>query len=157
MVQTFDGIVSSFQITPDAFSKKKAEQFAPFLNVLCEASEYASDLSSSLWEFGVPIAQAKAMGLNENDLQWMVKKGWISFQPELGDGDKLCFSNAFCPETCFVIATDSVKTGCRAAGSQFHLEILDDLDDRCDVGEWGENVTPVWDVSRRELLIGGNW
>lgn len=162
MLQFHDGSCPASCLSLDEFSQKKIRKFAPFLNVLCEASEYANDLASPLWEFGLRLENARTMGLNDNDLRWMVKKDWIAYRCSNGGPSPEDELTYFGPQTRFVIARKGMELGgvqndgvqndsVQKDGGQFFQNA--DLDvSPIDVGEV---VTPFWDDKRRELSVEG--
>jgi len=154
MPQSLDGSSPVSRLSPEAFSQRKAQQFAPFLTALGEASEYAKDLSSSLWEFGLRLEHARSMGVNDNDLRWMVKKGWITYRAEDGNESTEGFAACFSRGTQFVISQTGTSIGNTEISGSEHSR------SNCLVGPeinpWpGEPVLPCWDIDRRELLIYG--
>ena len=150
MLQSHDGSCPIL----DAFARKKAQQFAPFLNSLTEASEYAHDLSSSLWEFAMRLEHAQAMGVNYNDLLWMVKKGWIVCQTESGNGSVEDFLPEDSHEIRFVISpADAGIEGARVCGDISSRKIS--LAKFWKEGGLADSISPVWDADRRELLVCG--
>ena len=59
-----------------AFAKKI--KFIEFLTLLKEGNEYASDLTTSPWDFAMSLNEALALKVNSNDLRWMMLRDWIS-------------------------------------------------------------------------------
>jgi len=133
------------------FAKRKAIRFSLFLQTLNEAIEYATDLGTSPWEFALRLDQAITLNLNQNDLRWLVKRGWIEHQTgDLLGKNSSVISSDFCTESRFVIST----AGLRALTSS--------TSERTPPGTPSPSFPPTaprstdWDFERRELSIAGN-
>ncbi len=92
-------------------------KFAQAMQVLTEASAYAADVNSCRWEFAISIRRLELLGIHENDLRWLAKKGLVEHRREVvpcpNDGvgcDGRRFqstgNSTFTQESCFVL-TDS--------------------------------------------------
>src|SRR3954463_1408961 len=44
---------------------------------LLEASNYAEDAGRNVWEFAVTIGELRRDGVSENDLRWLICRGFI--------------------------------------------------------------------------------
>jgi hypothetical protein len=47
------------------------------LACLLQAADYAKDCGRALWEFAVDLAELRAAGLLDNDLRWLVSRGYV--------------------------------------------------------------------------------
>jgi hypothetical protein len=59
------------------------------LNLLLDGYLYARELGRDRWEFAVEIAFLHAAGLNNNDLRWLVGKGFVKHALEVTAKDKV--------------------------------------------------------------------
>jgi hypothetical protein len=142
------------------------------------ARNYAEDTGHNAWEFAVTIAELRRDGLSENELRWLVCRGYVEHATEIikTTGSQRSFDRQvnlrFCKETAFVLTS---------AGATFSEEFLKGTV-RPD-GASGENgemksfvgrsqsaastmlenslptsngrSLPKWDRDRRELRLGG--
>ena len=58
-------------------STELAEKLTKALATLSEAFEYAVDTDSDRWDFAVPMGSLRTLGLNDADLRWLVRKGYV--------------------------------------------------------------------------------
>src|SRR4051794_40254479 len=65
------------------------------LKQLLEATRYAQELGCEAWEFAVDAAGLLTAGLTENDLRWLVKKGYVAQAIETSppEGEERTFRN----------------------------------------------------------------
>lgn len=142
---------------------------------LLKASNYAEDTGRDAWEFAVTIGELRRDGVSENELRWLVCRGYIEHAEEVTTtSNERAFdrhvSLRFCKRSAFVITS---------AGVAFSREILKGFT-RCEVRDEGEansfdaapqptklrpvenahhgtngNARPKWDRDRRELRLGG--
>lgn len=151
------------------FAKRKAIRFSLFLQTLNEAIEYATDLGTSPWEFALRLDQAITLNLNQNDLRWLVKRGWIEHQTgDLLGKNSSVISSDFCTESRFVISTaglraltssTSERTPPGTPSPSFPPTAPRSTVSTSLADEPSEPIvaaTPNWDFERRELSIAGN-
>lgn len=138
------------------------------------ARNYAEDTGRNAWEFAVTISELRRDGVGENELRWLVCRGYVEHATEIitTSGSERTFDRhvnlRFCKETAFVLTSSGVT---------FSDEFLKDaqrpnLD--ADVKSFGVrsqpagsklledssrtsngNIVPKWDRDRRELRLGG--
>ncbi len=145
---------------------------------LLKASKYAEDTRRCLWEFALTIGELRRDGVSENELRWLVCRGYVEHATEVisTTGNERTFdrhaSLRFCKETAFVI-TD--------AGAAFSREFLKGVAHRDGDGDLNRDLTtvdvssgsassqlfadsspisngksvPKWDRDRRELRLHG--
>jgi hypothetical protein len=88
---------------------------------LREAFDYAHDLGLTLWDFAVEIQSLLADGLSQNDLRWLVCKGYVRHAGELTPRGRehRAFRSIgrlnFCKRTCFALTEE---------GAGFALQII---------------------------------
>lgn len=127
---------------------------------LLEALEYADDAGASPWDFAVSIRHLKRLGLVENDLRWLVRKGYVQHRREVtvpGEDGRAFRSTGdltFCRRTCLVLTE---------AGALKAHSLTDDQLETADAAEEPQapnasieqDPTPHWDAEKRELRIDG--
>ena len=139
-----------------ASASVRIEKFETSLTALGEAYAYAKDSGSSAWDFAVSIETLYAAGLNDNDLRWLVRKGYVEHGREVTrEGDdvrefrstgRLIFSD----QTCFIL-TD--------VGIAWSLKTIDygnkanSNDQPSRTSE--KQVRPLWDAESRRLRVNG--
>lgn len=127
-----------------------------FLTLL-EALEYAEDTSSDLWDFAVSIQEFQELGLSDQDLRWLVRKGYVEHAREVtkpGDEGRRFqpFGELiFCQETCFVLTQDGIA----AAHSLSSAEHANSINGVSPPGNGAvasaPDQVPRWDPVLREL------
>src|SRR5258708_10766540 len=58
---------------------KKAKAFA----LMLEAADYATEIDCSPWDFAVEVNELRGIGLTNNDLRWLVVKGYVEHAREI--------------------------------------------------------------------------
>jgi hypothetical protein len=151
-----------------------AQSIPRAISLLLKASTYAEDTGRNLWEFAVTIGELLREGIAENELRWLVCRGYIQQADEItATGNQRAFDHhvslRFCERSAFII---------RSAGVAFSRELLKaaaQLDDRdenasrsCDANPQRTKLPsvensrhdsnghqhPKWDRDRRELRVG---
>lgn len=131
--------------------------FRPALATLLESLEYAAQLDRNPWDFAVEIQVLRDNGLSNNDLRWLLCKGWVRHATEATrpEADARSFApagplvlNELC---CFVLtpAGEKLVREGGAAPAPFGASAADgsNADDHRP-----EDVTvPMWDKDRRLL------
>lgn len=145
---------------------------------LLKASKYAEDTGRTLWEFALTIGELRRDGVSENELRWLVCRGYVDHATEIisATGNERTFdrhvSVRFCKETAFVITN---------AGAAFSREFLKGVAHHDGHAELNRDLTmldgsslsaksqplansppvsngnniPKWDRDRRELRLQG--
>jgi hypothetical protein len=129
------------------------DRLAWSISALLQAHDYAHDLGLCEWSFAVEIAELRAAHLSNNDLRWLVCKGYVKHAREhtpIGE-DVRAFREAgrlrFCRRTCFVL-TPAGAAFCQAARVRGPAE--DPAVAVCTAGR------PRWDADRQELRFGSD-
>lgn len=84
------------------------------LEVLFEAANYACDIGSDVWDFAVEIGRLRELGLNDNDLRWLIAKRYVDHALEItvpGDARRLFKHGGSCTfskRTAFVLSDAAV-------------------------------------------------
>ncbi len=141
----------------EGFSRRKASQFSAFLKALGEAIEYSVDLSASPWDFALRCSQAKSYDVNCNDLQWMLRKGWIKHRDIYSSVATSVNAGEIGETSCFIIS----EVGLDVARDFFHESPVYPMPG-CDVSD-GRSANPAaaatekpsWNFERRELIFLG--
>jgi len=139
----------------DLFAREKAIRFFPFLRELNEAMEYSIDLTTSPWEFALQFCNARELEVNQNDLRWMVFKGWIKHQsknaefleqnsrPDVQQGSRFIISNEGVAVFNSLIACEPENLISKNA---VHSKSR---------GNSGNRSKPDWNAERKELSFYG--
>jgi hypothetical protein len=142
------------------------------------AKNYAEDTGRNAWEFAVTIGELRRDGVGENELRWLVCRGYVEHATEniTTSGSERTFDRhvnlRFCKETAFVLTSAGVtfsdeflKGTARpdvnadtngqmkpssGQSQQPHSRLLQDSSSTSN-----GNIVPKWDRDRRELRLGG--
>jgi hypothetical protein len=144
---------------------------------LLEASSYADDTGRNAWEFAVTIDELRRDGVSENELRWLVCRGYVEHATEISTtGNVRTFDRhvtlRFCEHTVFVLTSAGVSfcqdfltnfegrevdVKVNAVGSSFdgmnRSPGLQRPEDQAPTSNG--KVVPKWDRDRRELRLGG--
>jgi hypothetical protein len=63
-------------------STKMSRAFA----LLLEATDYAEEVSASVWDFAVEAEELRSLELSNNDMRWLVAKGYVEHAREIAKG-----------------------------------------------------------------------
>lgn len=135
------------------------ESFIGF-DVLYKSRSYAVDTDSDIWNFAVEISQLRSLGLADNDLRWLVRKGYVDHAREVTvaghDGREFqsLGDMTFCDQTCFVLSEIGASIGqsvadeeTSATGANLTKEVNSKaIECRC---------KPRWDADARLLRLDG--
>ncbi len=105
-----------------------AEKLRRAMATLLEAFDYALDTESDRWSFAIPVHTLHELGLNETDLRWFVRKGYVDHAREVtvpGDDGREFRSTGnltFTRRTCFVL-TDAGAAHARFLSGAASAEI----------------------------------
>ena len=167
---------SHYDRTPGRASPK----LAPAFEALLEAFDYAADTGTGPWEFAVSIQFLLELGLNDNDLRWLVRKCYVQHAREVtvqgvnGREFQPTGDLTFTRRTCFVLTEAGVAY---SRPSPSHPSTLPDYvngrghvlglgDDNHDNGHAHHNShrdsavpavrsnVPRWDPEVRMLFLG---
>ena len=136
------------------------DKFFHAMVMLLEAYDYAIDTASERWIFAVPIHSLKPQ-LNEVDLLWLVRKGYVSHAKEVtSEGDngrhfRPTGNLTFATRTCFVLTDIGVETA-RELVNHDHVHSMSPPDDVVAVGVSHASRPSVhWDPASRRLQVDG--
>lgn len=127
---------------------------------LLEAFAYAEDTDSDRWDFAVAICCLKERGVNESDLRWLVRKGYVLHAREVtveGDDGREFRSSGdltFSEQTCFVLTDDGVAHAQTVIANQ-GASVAPINGHGTRNGRAPQNSVPDWDGEVRELRIDG--
>ena len=126
----------------------------PMLRMLQKAWHYAYDVGEDPWLFAVEIHRLRALGLSDCDLRWLVLKRLVQhgFENAAGrGGDSRQFTVStnltFAPESCFVLTEEGMAFAS-------HLLVPTPTPSAVMSASKAYSLKPVWDASRRMLLLG---
>lgn len=143
-------------------------KFRPAFAVLLEAFEYAQETGSDQWEFAVGIDEFQRLGLNENDLRWLVRKGFVEHAREItrlednGREFRRTGDLSFCESTGFVLTVVGAEQARQATLQNGESTTAFVDGERLVEGqdetpqEAARTTIPVWDTERRELRLNGH-
>jgi hypothetical protein len=141
---------------------------------LLKASGYAEDTGRNAWDFAVTIGELRRDGVAENELRWLVCRGYVEHADEVTTtGNERAFNHnvslRFSKRSAFIIsgagvtfsreflkgaqcieARDEVAANSLDASLQQHQQQPFESANH----GWNGNATPKWDRDRRELRIG---
>lgn len=134
------------------------QKLTTVLEALLQASTYAADTNSKLWDFAISMPGLLSLGANETDLRWLVRKGFVDHGREVtleGDDCREFRSTGnltFSPRTCFVLT----EAGMKAAKSQCDPSSNGRVSTDSSNGQAGHNPSlpvPQWDAESRKLKV----
>jgi hypothetical protein len=127
---------------------------------LLEAIDYAEDTHSDRWEFAVAIRHLQSLGLNDNDLRWLVRKGYVEHAREVtvqgvnGREFQPIGDLTFCNRTCVVLTEAGVSKARSVIESQEKSQ--DDANCHSETNSQPERTpVPHWNADIRELRLDG--
>ena len=134
------------------------------LRLLKQAHEYAEDLKRDLWDFAVEMRRLREVGLSDNDLRWMIWKGYVEHAGEItkpGDpsrGFRQDEGLNFNKKTCFVLTRAGVQlAGTASVGSNGLVSkngLSNDPSPDSRVKDLQDPQRPRWDRDRHQLSLG---
>jgi hypothetical protein len=154
--------------TPAAPDPAIPSAFQAGLQLLLQAARYAEDFGRDAWAFAVELPALHAAGLTNNDLRWMVCKGFLAHALEQTTGGQQqertfrpAASLTFNRRSCFVL-TPAGLTAARLCCERAPRDAggwpgPNDHAGRCSNGDASHRTPlgqPTWDVHRRELRVG---
>jgi hypothetical protein len=156
---------------PDWLPTNAAQRMTRALSLLVDGMYYTEDLGCGAWEFALSIAELRAAGLSDNDLRWLLRKGYVKHAIEITQAadDIRSFRPAtgcvFSDRACFIwIAKSNVLAHpCQVDtlgghnGQNGH-PLIDEVrnSDKFIKPRLTELVkTPIWDRDLQELRWGG--
>ncbi len=165
--------------TPDSHTLESAEGLPRSIQqaicLLMKASKYAADTGQDSWEFALTIGELRRNGVAENELRWLVCRGFIEHAHEITTtGKERTFNHhvslRFGKRSAFVITSAGVAFRSELTNGSAHGEIRDGVAANSFGASLQRNTQysiqtesqssscngcPKWDRDRRELRIGG--
>lgn len=158
--------------SPASFANSIHPKFHQALVVLLEAFDYSHELGDDRWDFAVLIRDLHLLGLNESDLRWLVRIGYVQHAREVAPQGSLrrrfqsIDSLTFFRRTCFVLTDVGIEHARHL--SRTNLVLTARISDTCD-GEKQDRVasssaayrveksfdTVHWDPVQRQLNVLG--
>ncbi len=139
-------------IRPD---RERAGRLMSALGWLKQGYDYARELGQDDWSFAVEIHLLRSERLTDNDLRWLVCRGFVEHAGEvtaLGD-DARSFRETgrlrFCRKTCFVLTEP---------GAEFYRAAYAEADPYATTvpaAAPAAGASPCWDADRQELRFAG--
>lgn len=128
------------------------------LQLLVQSHECALMLQRDGWDFAVEIASLRARHLNNNDLRWLVCKGYVEHACEVSlaeeAGRRFCGEGelSFSTHSCFILTPDGAAFAARTLHPARATAgvALSGTDWRGSPGA----AVPSWHAPRRELWVG---
>jgi hypothetical protein len=85
------------------------------LSRMADAMGYATDLGCRPWEFALSIVELRQAGLSDNDLRWLLRKGFVEQAIEVTEPSeehrtfRPCSGCTFTERVCFVLAEEGLS------------------------------------------------
>jgi hypothetical protein len=138
-----------------------AEKRKQALASLLEAFDYAEDTDSERSDFAVQILQLRELGLNDSDMRWLVRKGFVEHAREVtierdhGREFRSTGNLTFSGQTCFVLTDAGVANSRSVTSKRAMFEFPKGM--TVGSGESGHSLRPVvhWDAEARKLFVNG--
>jgi len=140
------------------------------LALLADAACYTEDLGCGPWDFAVSMAELRGAGLMDNDLRWLLRKGYLEQATEVTQAGEQVRSfrpaagGAFSARACFVLTEQGQALALAEAGATLvqtkaqngHAVVVNGHDaPAVAVAGLAVPVTnPTWDRDRQELRWG---
>jgi hypothetical protein len=144
------------------------------MSLLLKASTYAEDTSRQVWEFAVTIGELLRDGVAENELRWLVCRGYIEHAEEVtAIGNERVFDHRvslrFCQQSVFIITSAGVTFSRELLAGSTQPNSRDEIESSSsDSARQRTKLPPVenshhdsnghahpkWDRDRRELRLG---
>jgi hypothetical protein len=137
---------------------------------MAEATCYAEDLACRPWEFAVPMAELRKTGLSDNDVRWLMRKGYVEHALEVTEPGEEARSfrpvagYTFSDRVCFVLTEAGQAFASAIVGAR--VDRPEERNGHATVSAQGTVVAavsrvaivdtiPTWDRVRQELRLGG--
>lgn len=132
------------------------------MSQLLDAAFYAHDLGRSTWEFAVAIECLRNVGLNDNDLRWLISKGLIDQNIKVKKRHGLRRSSiresakqfSLPTRTSFVLTDSGLRFALRTCGSPSAERDSPITSAGADLAV--SNTVPRWDRETRTLWFGAH-
>ncbi len=145
------------------------------LDLLCRASDYATDLKVDQWQFAIGVDEFRQFGVASCELRWLIRHGLVeagvatpappdcspSFEQvnDLGSpSDTHCFVLSERGRTLLRSGDDAVSFHGRQDAQDGLRSSVDrrlELPGDAVAGSDPDKACPCWDAERRELRVGG--
>jgi hypothetical protein len=158
---------------PAGFSPAVCRKIAELTRLLLENYKNARQSGDSVWNFAIDIASLRKLGFLDNDLRWLVCKGYVEHAREttLGHEESRTFRRRkgliFSRRTCFILTQSGVefaKSVLKVPTPTAEPVMLNGHRPAVSIGEvsFGNGsaakpapkMVPRWDRDRQELRVG---
>ena len=147
----------------NAHSRRRvAAKLKPVLEALLEASRYATDTDSCVWDFAVSIRCLLKRGASETDLRWLVRKGFVEHGREVTvDGDdgrefRPAGNMTFSHRTCFILTYTGIAVATSHCSPSNNGQIaFSNNNGQSDTQASKDQAVPHWDAESRKLRVDG--
>lgn len=118
---------------------------------LAAARQMAVDCGRSLWDFAVELTRLLELGIDHDELRWMIGKGYCehAYEKKSGSDSKRSFESqggfSINQRSCFVLSE-------RGLSVAKVIEAMIETEQKRGADE--PEVRPTWDVERHELRLG---
>ena len=118
---------------------------------LAAARQMAIDCARSIWDFAVELDRLLDLGINHDELRWLIGKGYCdhAYEKDQADNSKRTFESlggfSITDRSCFVL-TDRGLSVSSLLGSFVTTSNIDQQDEG--------KPSPTWDDQRHELRVG---
>lgn len=129
------------------------------IGLLLYAFNCAQDASSPLTDFATERAALLSLGMNDADLRWLIRKGYLLHYREETRGDETQRAMRqqegikFTKKSCFSLTAPGVALAEQIVASATVHEV--DVDDKHRSDECDSGGSPCWHAKTRELVVRG--
>lgn len=137
------------------------------LALLARATEYAQELDRDVWDFAIEGQELKSVGLDVNDLRWLLYQGYVAHANESTKSNHQArlFEATSLPgfgrRSCFVLTEagqefvrlSRVLSSSNIAVASRGFSVVSDVEKFSPAAQ--VRMIPCWDNSRRELYFQG--
>jgi hypothetical protein len=152
------------QFIGEAPDKELGPRLNAAMATLLEAMDYAHDLNVSIWDFAIEISSLRSLNLTNNDLRWLIGRGFVDHSIEVtpsGDAQRSfrqCARPLFRKNTCFVITAAGeiqAKKHCQSRSLETRTNgrrvVRTSV---ATIAPAPKPLVPKWDRDRQELRLG---
>lgn len=135
-----------------------SEELWPAVKALLQASIYAAETNSKVWDFAISMRRLLSLGASETDLRWLVRKGFIEHGREVtveGDDGREFRSTGnltFSRRTCIVLTEAGIKVA-KSQCSPSSNGRASSVSSNRQVTSNQSLPVPQWDAESRKLQL----
>ena len=131
---------------------------------LLQDHAYAIDLSQDVWVFATGIERLRRFGISDNDIRWMLGKGWLKHGYQINtsndNGRNLQHAEFLDERSCFVLTESGVSIAEKSTGFIFRndRDTIPNLNvdvNGASATACRQEIEPSWDAERQRLYVGG--